>query len=279
LKIDCEGCEYEVLMRRPQTLNGCTIAQSCDQLNYLYFQFSEIRFELKFVSAYVICMRKEISVVIVTHNRQKDVMELIKSLLDQTLKPFEIILINDESSPPLNVDYEDEKLKIIRFNKEIGISKARNYGIKISQGDYIAFIDDDAVADANWLKEIQKGIRIGAEVLGSPIKPIFKVPPPKWWNEKDFGAYAGIGNRGRIRGCNMIISKKVFEKIGLFRTEISRYKGKLFSGEDEDLVGRAIYKGYRVLFLPKAIVYHKVPPQRMTLRYILKWEYFFMENL
>jgi GT2 family glycosyltransferase len=190
-----------------------------------------------------------------------------------------IILIDDESSPPLNVDYEDKKLKIIRFDKEIGISKARNYGIKISQGDYIAFIDDDAVADANWLKEIQRGIRTGAEVLGGPLKPLFKASPPEWWNEKDFGAYAGVGNLGRIWGCNMIISKKVFEKIGLFRTEISRYKGKLFSGEDEDLVERAINKGYSVLFLPRAIVYHKVPPQRMTLRYILRWEYFYGKSV
>jgi GT2 family glycosyltransferase len=77
----------------------------------------------------------------------------------------------------------------------------------------------------------------------------------------------------------MIISKKVFEKIGLFRTEISRYKGKLFSGEDEDLVERAINKGYSVLFLPRAIVYHKVPPQRMTLRYILRWEYFYGKSV
>jgi glycosyltransferase involved in cell wall biosynthesis len=224
-------------------------------------------------------MKKKISVVIVTHNRQKDVMELIKSLLDQTLKPFEIIIIDDGSNPPLNVDCENEMLKIIRFDKEIGLSSARNYGVKISRGDYIAFIDDDAIADVNWLKEIQRGIRTGTEVLGGPLKPLFKASPPEWWNEKDFGGYAGVGNWGRIWGCNMIISKIIFEKVGLFRAEIGRQKGKLLSGEDDDLLRRAINKGYSVLFLPRAIVYHKVSPQRMTLRYILKWEYFYGKSI
>lgn len=153
-----------------------------------------------------------ISVVVVTHNRQKDIMETIKSLLNQSFTPFEIIIIDDGSSPPVKIDCKHKKLKIIRFNKEVGLSRARNHGIKISHGDYVAFIDDDAIADKDWLKEIQEGIQTGADILGGPIKPMFEVAPPEWWNEENFGGYAGVNNRERIWGCNMVIKKRYSEK-------------------------------------------------------------------
>jgi glycosyltransferase involved in cell wall biosynthesis len=85
-------------------------------------------------------------------------------------------------------------MKLIRFSKEVGISNSRNYGVNIAKGEYLAFIDDDAIADKNWLEEIQEGIKTGADILGGPLKPIFEVPPPKWWNEKDFGGVAAVDN-------------------------------------------------------------------------------------
>ncbi|MEM2338353.1 MAG: hypothetical protein QXP06_07160 [Candidatus Bathyarchaeia archaeon] len=60
----------------------------------------------------------------------------------------------------------------------------------------MAFIDDDAIADKHWLEEIMKGINMGYDILGGLIKPIYEVPPPKWWDEKDFGCYVGVGNLG-----------------------------------------------------------------------------------
>ncbi|MEM4143007.1 MAG: glycosyltransferase family 2 protein [Candidatus Bathyarchaeia archaeon] len=218
----------------------------------------------------------KISVVIVTYNRPKDVIETIESILHQSCKPLEIIVIDDCSNPQLNLKFAIENLRLIRFNKEAGLSSARNFGVKIAKGDYIAFIDDDAIANKHWLEEIQKGIERGADILGGPLEPIYEVPPPRWWDEKLFGGYVGIGNirKKYIYGANMVISKEVFRRIGLFQPTIGRQKGKLLSYEEWDLFERAKRAGFSVLFMARAIVYHKVKRHRMTLKYLLKWAYY-----
>jgi len=226
-------------------------------------------------------MKKRISVVVGTYNRPKDVMDTVTSLVSQSVKPFEIIIIDDGSTPPLNLRFSQKKLKLIRFDKNVGACSARNYGINVAKGEYVAFIDDDAMADKHWLEEMQKGIKMEADILGGPLKPIYETSPPKWWNEKDFGFYSGVGNiwGSYIWGANMIVRKEVFRKIGLFRSDLGPRKGKHSGGEELDLINRARVRGYHVLFIPKAIVCHKVKSKRMSLGYILKWEYYYGKML
>jgi GT2 family glycosyltransferase len=224
-------------------------------------------------------MKKEISVVIVTYNRLKDAEETIESIINQSIKPSEIIVIDNGSDPPFKMKSSTRNLKLIRFSKEVGTSNSRNYGASIANGEYLALIDDDAIADKNWLEEIQEGIKTGADILGGPLKPIFEVPPPKWWNEKDFGGVAAVGNINEIWGANMIIKKEVFRKIGFFNPEIDRRKGKLLNNEETDWIDRARRRGHYILFMPKTVVYHKVKSYRMTLKYILKWWYYWGKSL
>lgn len=220
-------------------------------------------------------MGKPISVIITTYNRPKDIKDAIGSLLIQTVKPFEIIVIDDGSQPPLGTRFQSKEVKQIRFDQEVGLSNARNCGISLVEDGYIAFLDDDAIADRNWLKEVQKGID-AADILGGPIRPIYQVPPPKWWNEKAFGFCAGVGNwiNGEIWGTNLVVRKEVFRAVGLFNPNIGRRKGKILSFEEIDFIDRAQRSGFRVRFMPLAIVYHKVASRRMTLGYILRWNYY-----
>jgi GT2 family glycosyltransferase len=166
-------------------------------------------------------------------------------------------------------------VKQIRFDQEVGLSNARNYGISLVEDGYIAFLDDDAIADRNWLEEVRKGID-EADILGGPIRPIYQVPPPKWWNEKVFGFCAGVGNwtNGEIWGTNLVVRKEVFRAVGLFNPNIGRQKEKLLSFEEIDFIDRAQKSGFRVRFMPLAVVYHKVASKRMTLAYILRWNYY-----
>lgn len=215
-----------------------------------------------------------ISVVVVSFNRPKQVNETVASLLNQSIKPLEIVVIDDASTPPLKLRFNEQNLKLIRFDKEQGLSNSRNYGVNIAKGDYVAFIDDDAVATVEWLEEIQKGIKAGADILGGPLKPLFKAKPPLWWNVKDFGVVAGVGNtEPQIWGANMIIKKEVFEKIGFFNPKIGRTNGKLLSCEDSELIKTA-RPYFNVVFVPKAVVLHFVHFERMTLSYVLRWRYF-----
>jgi glucosyl-dolichyl phosphate glucuronosyltransferase len=219
-------------------------------------------------------MLPRISVVIVNFNRPIEVKDAIQSLLNQSVEPFEIIVIDDASKSPLNIKVDNSKIKLIRFDKEVGLSSARNFGIRIAKGEYVAFIDDDAMATRNWIEEVQNGIKLGGEILGGPLRPIFKSKPPKWWNEKELGYFVGVGNseNQQIWGANMVFKKEVFQKIGVFNPNIGRQKGKLLSLEDANLISKG-KRCFRFLFLPKAQVFHLVRSQRLTLRYIIRWSY------
>lgn len=227
-------------------------------------------------------MKTSISVIVVTYNRSRSARETVHSLLSQSAEPHEIILIDDCPASPLTEVFTWKKLKILRFDREFGVSASRNHAIKIAEGAYVAFIDDDAVADTNWLYEVQKGLDMGADIVGGPIKAFFKAIPPKWWDEKTFGHYVSIGNAPNkyadyppgIWSCNMALRKKILKTVGDFNTEVGRKGGKLLAREDVDLVNRAREKGYKILFLPDAIVYHKVESERLTIPYILKWEFY-----
>jgi glucosyl-dolichyl phosphate glucuronosyltransferase len=224
-------------------------------------------------------MNEKVSVIVVTYNRPKDVTETVESLLNQSVKPFEIIVVDDGSVPPAKIGFQKEKLKLIRFDQEVGLSNSRNYGVDIAQGEFIAFIDDDAIAESTWVEELQKGLE-GADVIGGAIKPLYKASPPEWWSEKDFGGVAGVGNIWaedmiwKVWGCNMGLRTGVFKTIGRFNPSLGRRKGKLFNYEEIDLLNRARAKGFRVNFVPEAVVFHKVPPKRMTISYILAFYYY-----
>jgi glycosyltransferase involved in cell wall biosynthesis len=219
-------------------------------------------------------MPAKISVVVVNYNRPLEVRDTVQSLINQSVEPFEIIIIDDGSKTPLSMKLEGSKLKLIRFEKEVGLSGARNYGISIAKGEYVAFIDDDAIASKRWIEEIQSGIIAGGEILGGPLRPIFKAKPPKWWNEMNLGYFVGVGNseKREIWGANMVFKKEVFRKIGVFNPNIGRQKGKLLAFEDANLISKG-KKCCKILFLPNAKVFHLVRSQRLTLRYIIRWSY------
>jgi hypothetical protein len=111
--------------------------------------------------------------------------------------------------------------------------------------------------------------------LGGPLIPLYKAKPPSWWTEKDFGYMAGVGNiyGKRIWGANMIFEKKVFNKIGFFDSRLGRKKGKLMSCEEDKLIKKARLCCH-YLFLPDAEVLHVVQAKRMTLNYIIRWNYY-----
>lgn len=217
----------------------------------------------------------KLSVVIVTYNRPIEVELATRSLLNQSIRPFEVIVIDDASNPPLQLNLFDPIVRIVRFDDEIGASKARNYGISSAKGDYVAFIDDDAIASKHWVAAVKQGICCGAEVLGGPLTPIYRAKPPVWWSEKDIGYFVGVGNLAKreIWGANMVFKKEVFQKIGFFDPKLGPQKGKHLNGEDTYLIDKAKAQ-LKVAFLPEANVFHIVMPNRLTLRYIFRWAYY-----
>ena len=226
----------------------------------------------------------KVSVIVSTYtkDRWKDVLRCIESLKNQTIKPYEIILVLDPIDDLVNF-YRDKLSNDIKIVKSdgFGLSKARNKGVLEAKGDIIAFIDDDAWADKFWLERMVKNYS-DREVygVGGRIIPVFEDRRPKWLpQELDWivgCSYKGMPEvKSEIRnpiGANMSFRREAFEIAGLFKEEVGRYGKKLLSGEEAEFAMRLkkITPNVKIIYDPSAVVYHRVPKSRTKLRYALK---------
>lgn len=117
----------------------------------------------------------KISLIIITYNRTRDLNECLETILSQTLLPQEIIIVDngksDESqnlTTSLQGTFQLKNINILFFKNQVqnSLTFARNLGIKNSSGDLIMFIDDDALLDQNYIREIVRVYESNPEALG-----------------------------------------------------------------------------------------------------------------
>ncbi len=228
------------------------------------------------------------SVVISTYSvkRFNDVLACITSLSKQTFSHYEVILAldPDENLRKFYASVIPNQVKIV-ISEEKGLSNARNTGLSRALGDVVAFIDDDAVADKNWLKNLIKNYD-GPNVLGVGgfIKPIWESGRPRWFPEElDWVvgcSYKGLPeHKSYVRnpiGCNMSFRKEAFERVGYFKSNIGRVGKKLLGSEEAEFSIRLLRKFPKsnIVYDPSAIVYHKVPKSRASFRYLMKRSFY-----
>jgi len=195
----------------------------------------------------------------------------------QNVKPFEVIVIEDASSNNLPIIEDLSSIKILRSQRELGLGQARSLGSRLAKGSIIAFLDDDAIADEQWLQEIIEAFKGEVDIVGGLTTPLYLSSIPWWWDDKVLGFLVGVRNDcltdnplTQVFGCNFAVKKKVLEDLGYFHPKLGRYKGKQFGGEDTLLLLRASQEGFKLYFNKKSVIYHKVSPERLTLRYLLK---------
>ena len=226
----------------------------------------------------------KVSVVVSVYSRDRleYLLDCLFALKRQSVKPFEIIVVLDPVrdlvdfyKPMLNND-----VRVI-VSDGFGLSNARNTGVKNADGDIVAFIDDDAVADRDWLKNLLKNYENSNVVgVGGLIRPLWENGRPKWFPEElDWVvgcSYKGLPEgRAFVRnliGCNMSFQRWIFEEFGYFRSDIGRFGNLLLGSEEADLCIRVHGRNPRLKFVydPSAVVYHKVNPTRASFRYLLK---------
>ena len=231
-------------------------------------------------------MSNNISVVVSTYSKERleYLTDCIASLKEQTLKPAEIILVLDPK--PDLVEFYKAKLTDVRIavSQEPGLSNARNVGVKNSGGEVVAFIDDDAFADKNWLRNLAKNYEEREIIgVGGQITPLWD-KARKWFPDElnwILGCtYKGLPEkRESIRnpiGCNMSFRREAFEKAGYFRSDIGRFGKKLLSGEEMEFSLRVLEKipNSKIMYDPSAIVYHRVDAKKANLRYLCKRSFY-----
>ncbi len=216
-----------------------------------------------------------------------NVLDCIKSLKKQTFLPKEILLVLDND--PYLIQFFKSIVPVdvrVLSSKGFGLSNARNAGIKHSKGDIIAFIDDDAVADEDWLKHIINHYSeptvagVGGSVLPMWAKSISFKWFPQELNWIIGCSYKGQNNhREAIRnpiGCNMSYRRSIFQKVGYFRQDIGRLGKVLLDGEESEFSNRIrlLIPESKIMNEPTAVVFHKVNPKRMKLKYVWKRSFY-----
>ena len=119
-----------------------------------------------------------ISIIVPVYNGERYIFKCLNSLLNQTLKEIEIIVVNDGSSDRTieilrKLAKKDFRIKIINYKKNQGCSKARNIGIRVAKGKYLSFIDSDDYIDKDYYKVLYKSIEKNeADLVVCGIKEI-----------------------------------------------------------------------------------------------------------
>ncbi|MEM3585898.1 MAG: glycosyltransferase [Candidatus Jordarchaeaceae archaeon] len=228
----------------------------------------------------------KISVVILTFNRKDHVVDCLHSVIRQNFdEDYEIIVIDnwseDGSFETIKVKFSDfSNVKIVRPPKRIGIAAGRNYGLKIANGQVVAFIDDDCIATRSWLSEINRVFEDeGVGCVGGKVSLLMIGTEKPRWLGKDVYGILGITNWGEKSkdiyfpiGGNMAIRKELAMKIGGFKEHLGPHGVKVF-GEEISISDRVRKSGYRVIYAPKAEVLHKVWGERIEIENMLKRAY------
>ena len=169
------------------------------------------------------------------------------------------------------------------FESKQGRSAALNAGINLTDGDLIGMIDDDEEIDERWYVRVGAAFSRGdVDFIGGPYVPKWGASQPDWLPMNYVGVIGWIdgGDKvtpfdenypGILMGGNAVLTRSILQKVGLYKTTLSRTGKRLLAGEDEDMYQRLLDAGARGFYLPDLIIHHYVPPERLTKRYFRKW--------
>lgn len=225
-----------------------------------------------------------ISVVVATFNRAPVLKDMIRSFYEQPglgSIPFEFVVVDNNSSdntPEVTRGFEHHPGFRYLHEPRQGLSFARNRGINETQGDIVAFLDDDVLVDPNWLVQMQRSFdETGAQAVGGRSLLLFEDAPPEWMGP-DFRLYlsevdlgdtrrdAGIGVR--LFGLNLAMKRDMILRFGGFDETLGRAGTALLSGEERALLQKNYLAGGKNIYEPSAVVQHRIDARRV------QWEYF-----
>jgi glucosyl-dolichyl phosphate glucuronosyltransferase len=236
--------------------------------------------------------RPVVSLVICTYNREKFLKDCLSAILilDASPQDFETIIVDNNSTDSTQEILHQFKqsnpalaIKIAIETKQ-GLSHARNRGIMESEGEYIAFIDDDAIPRRDYIQQLIKFARANPNIMGfgGKIIPSFiDGPAPKWTNpyssslffsQVDFGDQVKLLTKDNQYpfGCNMVIKTSYFKEHETFDSAIGPISKDGGRCDDKVLFRNMRKKKFEVFYVPELYVTHQIDTHRLTNSYIRK---------
>lgn len=229
-----------------------------------------------------------LSIVICTHDRSRDLEAALESLALQSLAEelFEVIVVDNRSTDDTRAVVERWQLRRpIRYvlEPELGLCRARNTGWQAARGEFVAYLDDDAIAEPAWASEILAAFETGPVRLGcvgGRVEPIFHAPRPPWLSDQvalsltivDWSPTPHIIEDLRLEwlaGANIAFPRRVLDTIGGFHPALDRSGKRMLSSGDVYLQRLIMEAGYQCLYQPSAAVRHQVPAARLEKKWFL----------
>lgn len=219
-----------------------------------------------------------VTAIICTRNRAHLLETAIHSLLHQTCPrtAFDILVVdNGSSDQTANVCKRraGESVHYV-FEPVPGLSKARNTGWRLSQSPYIAYLDDDALADEIWIDSLISAYESKSPApaaVGGPVRLKWETPEPRWMNHAlrlplgflDLGSHQRpLTTSEFLVGTNCSYRRDVLEQFGGFDEQLGRKNNCLLSGEETQIQRKIEQIGGYLLYSPAASIQHLVPASR-----------------
>jgi len=213
---------------------------------------------------------KRVSVIIPNWNGKELLGPCLESLYRQEFDDFETILVDNGSSDGSVVFVEKAfpQVAIVRLEENRGFSAAVNAGIAASSTPYVCLLNNDTEVDRRWLNTLVNALAADSQAGSAASKVLFYSDPLSVNSAGDEFSFFGVAyqrrlmqgdtdlfNQGRYVfsacGAAALYRRELFERIGLFDESFFAYQ------EDVDIGFRSQLAGYRCLYVPAAVVYHK----------------------
>lgn len=220
-----------------------------------------------------------ISVVICTVDREAMAKKTVASVLGQRLAEgdgLEVIVVDNSANALARpwVEALAAEGKPVRYVHQArpGISHARNAGVAVVGGEFLAFIDDDETAEPDWLANLHSALlELGADVATGPVLPVFEDKRALGWDPAPFffGAREAMKTGGRLQAARtgnvMFRVERCFGEVPPFDPALGRS-----GGEDTDFTYRLHLKGRKIIWVADAVVHEFWPNSKATLAAFLQ---------
>ena len=229
-----------------------------------------------------------LSIAICTYNRAALLNRVLDSLTNQTPAgaEFEILIVDNGSTDKTRDVVNERQLQDSRIRyvvePEPGIAHARNRAMAEARSEYLAFIDDDAWAEPDWIKNLLapfQTVTPRPDCVVGPVSLVWEGNRPDWFPARfesllcryEMGdSPRFLDADGYLLTTNSLFHRETLLKLGGMRTDLGHKRKALIGGEDNDIFNRLIANGHRVYYQPSARVNHPVPKERQTRRFLLR---------
>jgi glucosyl-dolichyl phosphate glucuronosyltransferase len=233
------------------------------------------------------------SIVIPTFNRAEASSLTVESVLSQDASvPYEVIVVDNGSTDDTRARVQrlaDQTAGRVhyRFEKDLGLSRARNAGVAAARGSIIAFVDDDAIAHPGWLEALAETYRAYPDAWCVGGKIVLRLPAvlPPWFDPHSVTMMAYLSGLdlgeatlqrqypNDVWGANFSVRRAAVTRVGPFDTALGPLGRCPMLGDETELCWRIQAAGGGVYYCGAAVVTHVIPEARLTKRSLRKRAY------